>query len=151
MANYTKYPEEMKLRAFSLKKQRISHRKITNILIAEFPDVGKQLQARTDGGQKAVESWFYNPQNTKLRLRAGFSIGNNNINKEDLGIVEHFALVPHTVTSDRFNQIAQSIPELLIEKREELVKIQKQIRQLELMSNALDEELEEDQPVEATG
>ena len=142
------YPKQMKLRAVSLRKQGLTIREVAEQLRVEFSDYAERLQATQDGGIAMVSKWLYSPKHAKLR-----ALNKNDIDpNEDLGIVEHFDLIPKTITSDKFNKLTQSIPELLAEKREELKKIEKQVRQLEVMSKALDEELEEDQqPVDATG
>jgi DNA-binding transcriptional MerR regulator len=142
-----KYPKEMKLRARSLKEQGLTCAEICKQLIAEYPEPGEHLRATKTGGECTINRWIYDPCSTHT------SVHNNKITlkDEELGIVESFALIPRAATSDKFNQLTQSIPELLAEKREELERIQKQIRQLEEMSKVLGEELENEEPVEATG
>jgi hypothetical protein len=140
-----KYPKEMKQRASGLREQGLNCAEIVKQLIAEFPEEGELLKATKSGGEQTVNQWIYGPYSRHI------GVANNKIDRdEDLGIVEHFALVPRT-TSDRFNDLTKGIPELLAEKREELMKIKKQIRQLEKMSKVLGEELEEEEPEQAAG
>ena len=147
MPSQFRYPIEMKRRARVLKEQGLSISEVREQLTTEFPKEGEHLRSLKNGGEATVNQWLYGPYkehngkvNNKIKL-----------NDEELGIVEQFALVPRA-TSDKFNDLTQSIPELLAEKREELERIKKQIHQLEQMSKVLGEELEEDeQPELATG
>jgi len=158
----TKYPIEMKLRAFELKKKGRALTKIAEQLIIEFPDPAKHLLANRAGPEMPINHWFYNRAYLNFRANNNINISeikskkepNNKIvlDDKDLGIMEHFPLTSYNSlpTSDKFTELSQSIPELLAEKREELIRIKKQIHQLEVMSQVFDEN-ETEPELEATG
>jgi hypothetical protein len=147
------YPKEMIFRAVELRKQGLIVPKIVSKLIEEFPGKPTEnLQTVKCGAAQTISNWFHLSQYGDIR--DDNEIPNNKIelDDEELGIIEQFALTSQVElpTSDRFAELTQNIPSLLAEKREELMKIQKQIHQLEIMSKALDEDKTEPE-LEATG